>query len=178
MSGAGGAAGTRRRRGGGFRRRDARAVYDLHFGPNMTPMVDVVLVILIFFMAAAAFLGPERLLRAGVAEEGAAATAEALRAGESAGVFDLEPPVLLVVVRRDGGRVVVDAFGETGVGVALFAEVADRVAGELRSAGALSGDADGDVAVAIEVGAGVAYGDAVAVHDALTAAGFVRVGLR
>ena len=34
----------------------------LHFGPNMTPMVDVVMVILIFFMASAAFMGDEWFL--------------------------------------------------------------------------------------------------------------------
>ncbi|TVQ62948.1 MAG: biopolymer transporter ExbD [Phycisphaerales bacterium] len=45
-----------------LRRRDARAVWDLHMGPNMTPMVDVTLVILIFFMASTAFIGPEWVL--------------------------------------------------------------------------------------------------------------------
>jgi len=34
------------------------------FGPNMTPMVDVTLVILIFFMASATIAGPEWFLRA------------------------------------------------------------------------------------------------------------------
>lgn len=44
-------------------RRNAQAQYDAHHGPNMTPMVDVVMVILIFFMASTAFLGPEWFLR-------------------------------------------------------------------------------------------------------------------
>lgn len=47
-----------------FRQRSARAVYEAHSGPNMTPMVDVVMVILIFFMASAAMLGPEWFLKA------------------------------------------------------------------------------------------------------------------
>jgi len=42
------------------------------FGPNMTPMVDVVLVILIFFMASTAFIGPEWFLRAALPSDQAA----------------------------------------------------------------------------------------------------------
>lgn len=46
------------------RHRTSRETYDLHYGPNMTPMVDVVMVILVFFMASAAILGPTWFLRA------------------------------------------------------------------------------------------------------------------
>ncbi len=49
-----------------FRRRNALALHELHYGPNMTPMVDVVMVILVFFMASAAILGPEWFLRSAV----------------------------------------------------------------------------------------------------------------
>lgn len=49
-----------------FRRRSALALHELHHGPNMTPMVDVTMVILIFFMASASVLGPEWLLRSAV----------------------------------------------------------------------------------------------------------------
>ncbi len=45
------------------RRKTALQTYDGHIGPNMTPMVDVVMVILIFFMASASILGPTWLLR-------------------------------------------------------------------------------------------------------------------
>jgi biopolymer transport protein ExbD len=47
----------------GFRDRSARAMHEAHYGPNMTPMVDVVMVILIFFMASAAILGPEWFIK-------------------------------------------------------------------------------------------------------------------
>ncbi|MFZ4431104.1 MAG: biopolymer transporter ExbD [Phycisphaerales bacterium] len=47
----------------GFRNRSARATHESHYGPNMTPMVDVVMVILIFFMASAAILGPEWFIK-------------------------------------------------------------------------------------------------------------------
>jgi hypothetical protein len=36
---------------------------DLHHAPNMTPMVDVVMVILVFFMASSAVLGPEWFIK-------------------------------------------------------------------------------------------------------------------
>jgi biopolymer transport protein ExbD len=50
------------------RRRSALSVYESHHGPNMTPMVDVVMVILIFFMASAAMLGPEWFLASSIAK--------------------------------------------------------------------------------------------------------------
>lgn len=53
-----------------LRRRDARAVRGAQSSPNMAPMVDVTLVILIFFMASAAFVGPEWALQLGLAREG------------------------------------------------------------------------------------------------------------
>jgi biopolymer transport protein ExbD len=51
---------------GHFRRRNAAALREQHYGPNMTPMVDVVMVILIFFMASAAMLGPEWFIRTSI----------------------------------------------------------------------------------------------------------------
>jgi biopolymer transport protein ExbD len=48
---------------GAFRNRSALSLHEAHFGPNMTPMVDIVMVILIFFMASAAIVGPEWLLK-------------------------------------------------------------------------------------------------------------------
>lgn len=44
------------------RRKTALQTYDGHIGPNMTPDADVVMVILIFFMASASILGPTWLL--------------------------------------------------------------------------------------------------------------------
>lgn len=78
-----------------LRRRDARAVWDLHFGPNMTPMADVTLVILIFFMASTAFIAPEWVLelrarevdrRASGAEPASVEPASSLLPG---GVFEI-----------------------------------------------------------------------------------------
>ncbi|MBS0188893.1 MAG: biopolymer transporter ExbD [Planctomycetes bacterium] len=46
-----------------FRRRNALTLHEESYAPNMTPMVDVVMVILVFFMASASVLGPEWLLK-------------------------------------------------------------------------------------------------------------------
>ncbi|MBA4028951.1 MAG: hypothetical protein C0475_07430 [Planctomyces sp.] len=51
-------------RRGALLRRGASDRAGAHAGPNMAPMVDVVMVILVFFMASAAFVGPEWLIRA------------------------------------------------------------------------------------------------------------------
>ncbi|MGH7130661.1 MAG: ExbD/TolR family protein [Phycisphaerales bacterium] len=58
-----------------FRRRGALDLHRTHFGPNMTPMVDVVMVILVFFMVSAAFVGPEWFLRSMVPRPVASADA-------------------------------------------------------------------------------------------------------
>lgn len=60
-----------------LRQRNALAQHDLHYGPNMTPMVDVVMVILVFFMASAVFLGPEWFIRTAIPQVKPAAAAPA-----------------------------------------------------------------------------------------------------
>lgn len=54
---------------------------DLHHAPNMTPMVDVVMVILVFFMASSAVLGPEWFIKSAlpVRSTAAAAAGDTLR---------------------------------------------------------------------------------------------------
>ncbi|MEM1328927.1 MAG: biopolymer transporter ExbD [Planctomycetota bacterium] len=75
-----------------LRARNARSIAS-GFGPSMTPMVDVTLVILIFFMASAAAFGPERMLRTVVHTS-----------DDAAGVSPLaiEAPRFRVVVDREG----------------------------------------------------------------------------
>ncbi|MFZ2873820.1 MAG: biopolymer transporter ExbD [Phycisphaerales bacterium] len=92
-----------------FRDRSARAMFDLHYGPNMTPMVDVVMVILIFFMASAALLGPEFLLRSSLPSPGAGVEAGEMvtlrvrLAGLSAGVtIDQGTELLMPIEAAEG----------------------------------------------------------------------------
>ncbi len=154
----------------GFRRRGALHQWELHFGPNMTPMVDVVMVILIFFMASTALLGPEWFLRADVAPD--ASKGAALRNDPR---FQLPEVRLEVRLRVDAGGTVADAFGREGLSMdeleALAAEVAKDMVPEEPG-----GSAEPVVVIAPE--ARVAYNDVVRAHDACTKAGFRRVGLR
>ena len=72
--------------------------------PSMTPMVDVVLVILVFFMASAAFLGPEWLLPVGVPTLAAPS--------DEPDPFALPTPRFEVRLRVvEGGRVLVSGLG-------------------------------------------------------------------
>lgn len=135
---------------------------DTSLGPSMTPMVDVVLVILIFFMASTAFLGPEWLLRASLLREGSAAAGP--------GAFTLPPARFDIRVRVDDqGRTVVDGLGERGASVERacrrIAEYAARLGPER-------------VAVVVEPDALVPYRDVVALHEACAEAGIAVAGLR
>ncbi len=164
-----------------FRRRDALYNWSLHFGPNMTPMVDVVMVILVFFMASAAFLGPEWYLKSLVPRkppEGAGLTdAGAPKPGE-------RPPVRLeIVLDVDGaGKAVATGAGKTNATVDEMGDVlraeADKASGTGKGSG--SGATQGEGAtleVLIRPTARVPYRDVVRLHEAAQRAGIQRVGV-
>ncbi len=158
---------TRARRGGGFRRRDALYNWSLHFGPNMTPMVDVVMVILVFFMASAAFLGPEWYLKSLVPQkppEGAG-----LSAAQGKSAADLPPVRLEIVLDLDAaGRTIASGAGKTGVTL-------DEIAAAL--AVVAKGTAQDKIEVLIRPAAKVPYRDVVKLHEAAQRAGIARVGV-
>ena len=97
-----------------FRRRSALAVHDHHVGPNMTPMVDVVMVILIFFMASASIVGPQWLLTSALPNRKAAppAPGEVINnqppgnpadiPAELANAAGQDPAKLVVIVKPEG----------------------------------------------------------------------------
>lgn len=162
MSGAG-RAGRRR----GLRRRDALHTYSLRFGPNMTPMVDIVMVILIFFMAATTFAGDEFFLRAGVVKETPAASARP--SGEDP--FAL-PPVRLTIelsAEGDGARTVATGVGLERVGVQELTEALKAFA---------QGTAVDRIVIIISAEPRVPYRDVVRVHDAATRLGIEKVAVR
>lgn len=144
-----------------FRRRDARHTWEMHFGPNMTPMVDVVMVILIFFMASATFAGAEWFLKAGLPKEGASQK-------QGSDPLALPPARFEVVLSSEAGRTVArgQGIGECDM-AALPARLAELVKG-------LSAE---EVVVIIRPEAGVAYPDVIRAHDAATAAGVKKVGV-
>lgn len=58
------------------RRMSLSSQRDLHHAPNMTPMVDVVMVILVFFMASSAVLGPEWFIKSAIPVRSSAASTQ------------------------------------------------------------------------------------------------------
>jgi biopolymer transport protein ExbD len=154
-----------------LKHRGALRRWELRFGPNMTPMVDVVMVILIFFMAATALLGPEWFLRTAL---------PAYRGGSAPGgdPFALPPARFDIRLTRDEeGRTVATGLGGAPLGLDdLDAELAALGADASGSPGEDTGSGGG-VLVLISAAAEVPYRDVVRVHDACTRAGITQVGL-
>lgn len=144
-----------------LRRRDARYRWEMSFGPSMTPMVDVVLVILVFFMASAIFAKPERWFETQLAEQGSQET--------NGDGFALPEPVLEVRVERVDGATLCTGLGVRGASVEELSAAARASSTDLERSRAT---------VVIVPDDDVSYEDAVRVHDALTGAGIRRVGVR
>lgn len=147
----------------GFRRRDAASLASRDFGPNMTPMVDIVMVILIFFMAGSAVIGPEWFLTVGMAPGAGAATKPAEPS--------LELPTARTVIRLR-----TDASGVTLItGLELTDATMDALSARLDEY-SKSGAAK-SVHVVIEPAQASRYQDVIRVYDLCQRAGFAGVGL-
>lgn len=129
------------------------------FGPNMTPMVDVVLVILIFFMAATVIVGHEWFLRADLPETGDELV--------GSGGFDLPTPVLDLELFVGDEGVRVRGMGAGAIGLE---EALERI-------GSLGEGVSEGLIVRIGASDGVPFGAVVAVHEAGHARG-MRVSVR
>lgn len=140
-----------------------------HHGPNMTPMVDVVLVILIFFMAAMGIAVREQYLRTG-APPAKDAKAPANAAATETPADPAQGPPAKAVLRmvRDSGRTVVSGLGMERV---PLGEITRRLA-DFKSAGASA-----SVIVVVAPAGDVPYQDVVIVHDACAGAGISNVRL-
>jgi biopolymer transport protein ExbD len=148
----------------GFVRRDALHRWSLQFGPNMTPMVDIVLVILIFFMAVAAFIGEEWFLNAGIAPESSRSGAGPLSEQLKLDAWRID--LLLGVDARGNTTCSSTALRVDNESVSRAVEM---LAGELK---AHQGD---DIEVVIISEFAVPYQDVIRVHEACTAAGAEKV---
>ena len=149
-------------------RKTALQVYEGHIGPNMTPMVDVVMVILIFFMASASILGPTWLLRSTLPPNSAA----------------VQPPKdelvrIRVQLENQGGNTLAkwtEAIGEApavpGAQSGSGLKVLQSRLGELSQSHVLS-----KIVVLIDPAATVAYADVVQVHSICQQLGIEKVGL-
>lgn len=148
----------------GWRRRDARAIYEMHTGPNMTPMVDVVMVILIFFMASTVIMGPELLLRTGLDSTGAAR-----RTPGADPAFAIDAPEFTIRLHTHDGAVVASGFGLDAEPLGMLTHAAASLAAETDPS---------SVTVVIVPEDEVPYEAVIVVQDMLTDAGFMSVRLR
>ncbi|GJQ28753.1 MAG: hypothetical protein HBSAPP03_06370 [Phycisphaerae bacterium] len=141
-----------------FRARSAAALYEAHHGPNMTPMVDVVMVILIFFMASAAILGPEWFLKSALPVVAPTTTPPT------------DPPARLRIVLDAGDVARVALDDAEPLPVPLF-QVEARLRDELARRGAEG------LVVLVEPTPNAPYDAVVRVHEWCAAAGITKVGL-
>ncbi len=158
---------SRRARGrAGFARRGALHRGAGHFGPDMTSMVDVVMVLLIFFMASAAFLGEEWFLSAAIPVEAGSGTA----ASDSQ---DWELPSLRIDIALD-----VDEQGRTTAASAALRVDRGPVERIVERIGALPDDQQsGTIEVLIQPAARVPYRDIVRVHESCAAVGIATIAI-
>jgi biopolymer transport protein ExbD len=135
----------------------------MHFGPNMTPMVDVVMVILIFFMSAAGFVLTEHSLASGLAGSSADGT-EAID-----DPLALPPAVWEVVLNAgaDGGARFT-GLGAQDAPLESLSNVAAETASRVGTA---------NVHIALRVGASVAWDDVVRAHAVLRDVGITRIAM-
>ncbi|MEO0716498.1 MAG: biopolymer transporter ExbD [Planctomycetota bacterium] len=152
-----------------LRRRDAATRTTL--GPSMTPMVDVVLVILVFFMATASVAGPEWFLGAAIPSwaPSTASANEAAPAGADNEQRAILPEARLEVrLLRAGGQTLATGLGVSGVGLDRLAEAAAALGQRVDIA---------DAIVVVIPSGDVPYEDVVRVHDACLGAGLTRVAI-
>lgn len=134
----------------------------------MTPMVDVVMVILVFFMGAMGLAAVEQHLRTGAPKEAReqSGAAEASERPPSAGGEASSRAVLRL--RRAGGLTTVSGLGMENVGLAEI----DRRLAQFANVGAGEG-----LIVVVAPAGDVPYQDVVIVHDSCAKAGLINVRL-
>jgi biopolymer transport protein ExbD len=129
------------------------------FGPNMTPMVDVVMVILIFFLAGSSILGPEWFVGARVDEE--QTQAEGNQTSETPPddpfALDLPPTRVRLELSRDAnGSTRVTGLNLSG---ATLDELGSRLE-ELRASGVSS-----TLEILVQPSADMAYQDVIRAYE-------------
>ena len=136
-------------------------------GPNMTPLVDVVMVILIFLMMAGSFTQGGWFLQSTVpikAKGGAQAEVKP-------GTIPDEPLEVRIDNAADGFRVIAGDIRATGDREQLRAAMAQKLA-----AFEAAGTSKDKVQVVLMPGRNVRYENVIAVYEAAQRAGFTKVG--
>lgn len=140
--------------------RERNAVATAHVGPNMTPMVDVVMVILIFFMVSAALMGPEWLLRVALpTPQAAVPSKDIIRVTLELSMREGTPVVRMVV----------------GAGTEAVEFQASALAGRIEDVASVHGASS--LAVALSAQDGVPYEEVVRAHEGCVASGVNRIAL-
>ncbi len=141
-----------------------------NIGPNMTPMVDVVMCILIFFMLGSSFLAPELFLQSNMPAIDKAGTANAQTSAKLPAVR------LFIQMHRQGEATWVVAFGgkpmpmdaaggESGANDQALADFFDEKKRSLSD----------DVQIIIVPDKAVPYQDVITVYDLCTRSRFKQV---
>ncbi|MBL4590711.1 MAG: biopolymer transporter ExbD [Phycisphaerales bacterium] len=143
-----------------LRRRNIMDPSSEGFGPTMTPMVDVVLVILIFFMASTTIAGSEWFLRASLPEQ-----QESLDRGSDSR-YTLPSPTLRIEVFVRNGAVLVNGLGDQELLINQSIETIENLDDGARS----------QIVLLIVGGDDVPYHEIMRLHDA-AAGNSIRVAL-
>ncbi len=154
----------------GLRRRGALDQHTQHFGPNMTPMVDVVMVILVFFMVSAAFVGPEWFLRTLLPQSAAKAASTPTGAG-GATLGPLRITLDMKLDPADPTRVRVSGNGLTDATPEAMGQSLKKLTDGLAGEEVLS-----KIEVLIAPARSVPYREVVRMHELVSGAGITRVG--
>lgn len=145
-------------------RKTSLAPASMHAGPNMTPLVDVVMVILIFLMLAGSFGIQERAIR------GRADITDGIGKPVPGPVIDVPTRIDVHVHRTSAGADVMQVGGET-------VHTTDALAAKLRERHAqfaANGTAD-KVEIIIRPTAETAWAPVIATYDAAVRAEFKKV---
>lgn len=143
-------------------KRGALATWHLQYGPNMTPMVDVVMVILVFFMASTALLGPEWFLRS------ALPITKKVSVPPGTQVPHSEERYEFTLVHTGSAATTVTGAGLENASIEALLQ-------RLESLAALRPSED--IAVVLRPSPGVPYQDLVRVHEACQKLGIIKVGM-
>ena len=133
---------------------------------NLTPMIDVTFLLLVFFVCTTRALERESLLRADLTAEASAAPTDAL---------GLDEPPLRIAIGREDGQVTVRIeapLPQPGSVEELVTLLRDRRFGPGNPSGLFAADQPIELAPSREA----PWEDAVAIFNAVTRAGYTRVG--
>lgn len=134
----------------------------------MTPMVDVVMVILVFFMGAMGLAAVEQHLRTGAPKEAREQSGAAQTTDQPPSKGEEASSRAVLRLRRVGGITAVSGLGMENVGLAEI----DRRLAQFANAGAGAG-----LIVVVAPAGDVPYQDVVIVHDSCAKAGLPNVRL-